>query len=161
MMLSRRSVLGGVILLPVAAGRKIREATRVTSMRPLPQVAVTAAADMTGQNTGNWTCAFTADKLPDVNTYEIYHMTVTGVKVLGSATIKLRNQVFSTVTADSSGRNEWDAAQPMPVNAGDEIFFFWNYAASGTPPVATLWIRFDADLPQNAYAGMLWAGAHR
>ena len=150
-MLTRRSLLGAGLVIPVLAGRK--RGARVTSYRPLPQVAVTATADTTGQNTGNWTNAFVASVLPDVNTYEIYHMTVTGVKVLGSATIKLRNQVFSTVTADSSGRNEWDPSQTMKVNAGDEIFFFWNYAASGTAPVATLWLQYDADLPQNVYQG--------
>jgi hypothetical protein len=125
----------------------------VTSYRPLPQVAVTATADTTGQNTGNWTNAFVASVLPDINTYEIWHMTVTAAQVLGSATIKLRNQVFSVVTADLTGNNEWDPSQPMIVNAGDELFYLWNYAASGTAPVATLWMRYDADLPQNTYQG--------
>jgi hypothetical protein len=155
-MLSRRSVLAGGLVFPVLAGRK--RGARVTSYHPLPQVAVTATADRTGQNSGNWTNAFVASVLPDVNTCEIYHMTVTAAQVLGSAVIKLRNQVFSTVTADLAGTNEWDPSQTMKVNAGDEIFFFWNYAASGAAPVVTLWIQYDADLPQNSYAGMLWAG---
>jgi hypothetical protein len=158
--LTRRSLLGAGLVIPALAGRK-RRGARVTSYRPLPQVAVTATADTTGQNTGNWTNAFVASVLPDINTYEIYRMAVKNAQILGSATITLRNQQFSTVTADFNGANEWDAAQPMVVNAGDEVFYFWNYAASGTAPVVTLWLRFDTDLPQNAYAGMLWAGVNR
>ena len=119
-------------------------------LRPLGQFTVTATADTTGQNTGNWTNAFTTALLPDVNTYEIYRMTVKNVTALGSAQIILRNQQFSTVQADLSGRNEWDPSQPQPLNAGDEIYYFWNYAASGVAPVVTLWLRFDADLPQNS-----------
>ena len=126
----------------------------MTSYRPLPQVQVTAAADTTGQNTGNWTNAFTANLLPDINNYEIYRMTVRNAAVLGAARITLRNNQFSSVTADVSGANEWDPSQPQPVNTGDEIYFFWNYAATGTPPIATLWLRYDADLPSNAYRGM-------
>ena len=153
MLPTRRNILTGGLVLPVLAGKRKREGARVTNYRPLPQVPVTATVDTTGQNTGNWTNAFTVAVLPDMNTYEVYHMTVSAAQVLGSAMIKLRNQLFSTVTADLDGTNEWDPSQTMKVNAGDEIFFYWNYAASGTAPVVTLWLQYDADLPQNTYRG--------
>lgn len=116
----------------------------------LPQVTKTAAADQTGRNPGNYTNAFTPADLPRISQYEIYHMTVTGAVILASATIYIRNSLFSTVTVDTSGNNEWDPSVPALVNYGDEIDFLWNFAVAGNAaPQATLWLRFDAALPRN------------
>ena len=124
----------------------------MSSYTLLAPVAVTAAADATGLNTGNLTSAFTSSYLPVINTYEVYHMTVTSAPVLASASILLRNKVYSTVVADISGKNEYDPNQPPILNAGDELYFLWNIAASSaTIPVVTIWPRYDTELPQNVY----------
>jgi hypothetical protein len=122
----------------------------------LPQVILTATADSTGKNTGNWTNAFTSatPSWPFIPQWEIYHMTVTSGPVLGAATIFLRGSLYSSVTIGTSGSNEWDPEQPAIVNSGDELDFFWNVAASGTAPIVTVWGRYDAALARNlSYLG--------
>lgn len=119
----------------------------------LPQVALKAAKDTTGQNAGNYTNDFTQAVLPRVSQFEIYHMTVSGAVVLSSAQILIRNSLFSTVTVDLSGTNEWDPSEPAIVNYGDEVVFLWNIAVSGNAaPSATLWLRYDATLARNQQA---------
>lgn len=122
---------------------------------PLAPVVTVAAADATGQNTGNWTNAFTPQLLPLVSLSEIYHMTVSGAAVLASAQILIRNKNYSNVVADLSGSNEWDPSQPAYVNAGDEVDFLWNLATASTAaPTVTMWLRYDPSLPQNlSYTG--------
>lgn len=116
----------------------------------LPQVTQVAARDTTTLNSGNYTNAFTPAVLPRISQFEIYHMTVSGAVVLSSAQIRLRNSLFSTVTVDLSGTNEWDPSEPAIVNYGDEVLFLWNIAVSGNAaPSATLWLRYDATLVRN------------
>jgi hypothetical protein len=117
----------------------------------LPQVTLTAAADTTGRNTGNYTTSFTPANLPRVSQMEIYHMTVSGALVLASAQILIRNSLFSTVTVGLSGNNEWDPSEPAIINYGDQVDFLWNTPVSGnTAPSATLWLRYDTTLTRNS-----------
>lgn len=116
----------------------------------LPQVTKTAVKDTTGRNSGNYTIQYTQADWPNINQFEIYHMTVNGAVVLSSAQILLRNYLFSTVTVDISGTNEWDPQQPAIVNYGDELDFLWNITVSGNAaPSATLWLRYDEALSRN------------
>ncbi len=120
---------------------------------PLPPIAVTALADQTGQNPGNWTNAFTVALLPTINIFEIWHMTIKNAPVAASANITIHNALFSVVTTGLNGTNEWDPQQPAVLRYGDELDFLWAIATSVTPaPVVTVWTRYDADLPGNQYA---------
>ena len=120
----------------------------------LVPVQLTASADTTGKNSGNWTNAFTSDKMPTINPqYEIHHMTVISGPVLGAATIYTPGLTFpySTVQLDLNGSNEWDPEQPLVVKSGGEIYFLWSSPVlGGSPPVVTLWPRYDVLIAREA-----------
>lgn len=103
----------------------------------------TAAADTTGLNEGNWTNAFTVAELgAKVPYYEIYSMSVTGVPANGSVVAYVNNRIRSS--AKLFGNAEWDPSQPILMTPDDELFLCWTAApASGTPPQATVWMRYD------------------
>lgn len=124
----------------------------MTRYMPLPPIPVVAAADTTGQNSGNWTNAFTVAVLPQVNVFEIWHMTVKSAPVAATAKIIIHNALFSVVTTGLDGTNEWDPQQAAILKPGDEMDFLWKVATSVTPaPIVTIWTRYDADLPANNY----------
>lgn len=124
------------------------------SYNGLQPVQVNATPDTTGLNAGNLTSAFTASNLPNVNTYEVYHMTLTGAPIFAAAQIVIRNKTYSTVTADLNGNNEWDPQQAAIMNTGDELYFLWNIPASSlSKPSVTIWLRYDPTLTQNKYLG--------
>jgi hypothetical protein len=113
----------------------------------LAPIQTTAAADTTGRNPGNWTNAFQSSVMPLVNpVYEIYHMVVTGGPTLAAGRIYAPGLTFpySTVQLDANGNNEWDASQPLILKSGGEVYFLWASPVSGgSPPVVTLWPRYD------------------
>jgi hypothetical protein len=116
----------------------------------LPPRWLDAELDATGNNTGNWTNAFTADVLAArVPWCEIYHAVAENVPVGAAATIKIGMRTYSFTSPD--GGSEWDPAQPALVQDGQDVYFYWSAAASGTPPRVTLWLRYDPALLRGGY----------
>jgi hypothetical protein len=112
----------------------------------LAPVKLTAAADQTGANPGNWTNAFMAAAMPLVNPqYEIYHMTVIGGSPLAGGVIYVGlTNPWSTVQLDINGTNEWDPSEPLILTSGQEIYVLWNTPVTGgDPPVVTIFPRYD------------------
>lgn len=102
-----------------------------------------AAADTTGSNAGNWTTAVTSDLLGiHVPVFECYHMVVDQVPAGASARITIGVKPWGFTSPDAG--SEWDPNQPMLLTPGQDIYFYWSAAASGTPPRVTLWFRYDA-----------------
>jgi hypothetical protein len=107
-----------------------------------------AAADMTGLNPGNWTNAFSPAVLGFfVNQYECYHIVCTQVPADAMGQLFLGAYQWG-FTFPVTG-TEWDPAQPMLLNPGVELDVFWNFPASGTPPLVTAWFRYDPAVPGN------------
>lgn len=109
----------------------------------------TAGPDQTGRNTGNLTNQLTSSFIGiTIAKFECYHMIVSNVPPGASAKILINSRQYSFT--NPLGGSEWDPAQPMLLNAGDEIDFLWTAAASVTPvPVVTAWFRYDASLAVN------------
>lgn len=126
----------------------------MTTYLPLAPVVAVASPDQTGKNPGKLTCAFDSSKqgMPKANLWEIYHMTVTAGPPLGFATITIAGKVYSTVTLDVNGSNEWDPQQPAEIRGDQPIYFLWSITNPGTPgqlPVVTVFGRWDIDNPVN------------
>lgn len=118
-------------------------------------VSVSSVADTTGVNQGQLTASFTTGVLgtmPPI--YEWYRATVATVipgQLFTPAPcgiyLNLRKPVSFTYPV---GGSEWDAAQPVLMRNGDELFFFWQLASSAVPvPYVTCFFRYDTDLPAN------------
>jgi hypothetical protein len=117
---------------------------------------VTAAADQTGRNKGNWTNAFTAAVLGiNVPFFEVYRGVVTGAPAGAAAVIEIGTRQISFTAPGGGGGSEWDPAQPPIMTPGQEMDFLWSAAAAGTPPVVTLWFRYDLDVILAANKGLL------
>lgn len=113
---------------------------------------VTAVADTTGRNKGNYTNAFTPGVLAvDVPYFEAYHALFTSAQLLAQVTVWINGAQWSFAAAGYGGGAEWDPVNPMLLRPGDEVYFFWNTASSvTTAPIVTLWLRYDAALQANA-----------
>lgn len=115
---------------------------------PLGSRTVTAAADTTGLNAGNYTCLFDAAALNiNVPFYEIYSMSVTKLATVQTVTVYVNGQVRST--AKLLGNSEWDPSQPILLLPSDQVALAWDFG-SGTKPVATVWLRYDPAASERA-----------
>lgn len=103
---------------------------------------VTAAADLTGLNTGNWTNVFDHATLgANVSQFECYHISAVNVPALATLVVYKGADVWSAV--ELFGDAEWDPAQPMPLAPADDVYLCWDQPASGTPPLCWMWLRYD------------------
>lgn len=103
----------------------------------------TAAADLTGLNTGNLTNVFDHGILAaNVARFELYHIAVTNLSQVATVTVYVGADVYSSVPL--VGNAEWDPSQPLLLTPDDDVYLCWDLAESVTPaPVATVWLRFD------------------
>lgn len=103
---------------------------------------VTAVADTTGLNDGNWTNQFTVAILgAKVAQYECYSITVTQVPANSQVIAYVGTRIRTS--AKLFGNSEWDPSQPILLTPTDELFLAWNQPATGLPPIATVWLRYD------------------
>jgi hypothetical protein len=103
------------------------------------------AADTTGNNTGNWTIAFTPGILNvNVAEFECYKIVVTGAA--GSTfTVFIENKQWDLAIYGAA--NSWDPMQPMILRPGQTLYFYYSDAVTdNTPPVATIWLRYDPEV---------------
>jgi len=107
---------------------------------------VTGAADATGRNPGNWTVTFDPNTINvNVAHFELYKLIVKGAAA--SATFDVYVNVNQWDTAVYAVHNSWDPTQPLLLNPGDTVYFFYSSASSdGNKPVITAWFRYDPAL---------------
>jgi len=109
-----------------------------------------ATLDNTGFNSGNWTNAFTADKINiKIGNFECYHMVVSQVPAGAAAVIRIGTRPYSFT--QPFGGSEWDPQQPMLLQPGQDVYFLWDVAVTVLPaPLVTMYFRYDPALPGNA-----------
>lgn len=112
---------------------------------------VTGAPDNTALNPGNWTIAFTPNILQvNVMQFEVYKMVVKGaVNTTFNVYIDQRQWdvgIYGTL-------NSWDPTQPLIMRPGETLYFCYSDPITDdTPPIATVWIRYDPDIQAKAQA---------
>lgn len=109
------------------------------------------AADSTGENTGNWTIAFTpADLNVNMPYFEVYKMVISGAPGSSMDVFVEGNQWDTTIAADL---NSWDPVQPLQMRPGESLYMYWSDPVTdNTPPLATIWLRYDQDIQANKSA---------
>ena len=121
-----------------------------TYLQPLK---VTAAADTTGLNAGNWTAvmALSGATISYLNVFECFKVTIDGPIGFGLSWF-IDSRKWSHTA--QGWKNEWDPQQPAPCNSGQTFLFFFEAPTTATPvPTVTAWFRYDSSLPLNAGAG--------
>jgi len=110
---------------------------------------ITAAADTTGQNTGNLTIQFKpVAKGVWLSQFIIYHMVLENLTIGASAKILLNANTYGYFGPATGTGREWFGALYM--KSGDELDFLFNQASSVTPvPALTAYVIYDPDLPGN------------
>lgn len=118
--------------------------------RGLPPISLTAAADTTGINSGNYTNYFSSAVLGALKMpyFEWYHATVTNVPAGATCTIYQNLTYRWGATSPQLGVSEYAPPGGMVMNPGWEIAFCWS-TGSGTKPIVTLFFRYDVDDPAN------------
>lgn len=118
-----------------------------------PTHLLTATIDQTTRNAGNWTIVANPQDLNcKVALAEVHQISIDGP--IGSAMTLCRNtRVWNQVV--QGWANNYDPTNPLYIRPGDSLFFFWKAAAGVWLPVptATIWLRYDLDLPENQAYG--------
>lgn len=104
---------------------------------------ITGTADTTGLNTGNWTVSFTTDILNcNVPEFEVYKIVVKGAPGT-TFNVYVENKQWDTAVYGQ--QNSWDPQQPLVMRPGQSLFFLYSDPVSdNTPPVITIWMRYDS-----------------
>lgn len=104
---------------------------------------VRGAADLTGNNAGNWTIAFT----PAILTFTvpealIYKINVAGA--LGSSFNVYIENVQHDVNVFGNQNSWYDDSDSLLIRPSETFFLYYsNPVSDGTPPLATLFLRYD------------------
>jgi len=107
----------------------------------------TGTADNTGLNPGNWTIVFDSSMLPQVAQYEVYKIVVKGAQ---NTTFAVYRDIELWDVGIYGTLNSWDPQQPLLMRKGETLNFAYSDPVTDlTPPVATIWLRYDSTLPQN------------
>lgn len=108
-----------------------------------------ASADTTGRNPGNLTVVFLAQDLNiKISEFELYHVAMTGIPSNTVITVYQGQQLYTVAQLDTIG--DWDPAQPMLLAPAQEIYMFFNIAATSTIiPAVTCWFRYDPMIGHN------------
>lgn len=120
---------------------------------------VLAAADQTGQNTGNLTNAFGVGVLGNMPSVYEWHRATIATQTPGMTFQPAPCSIYAGGKLVSAtypvGLTEWDPVNPVLMHNGYELDFFWQIAAGVTPvPYVTVWLRYDVTLAANqSYAG--------
>lgn len=103
---------------------------------------ITGAADTTGNNKGNWTVTFDPSILNvTLSQFEVYKMIVAGAPG-SSFNVYVENKQWDTAVFGQ--QNSWDPQQPLIMRNGQTLFFYYNDPVTDlTPPVVTIWLRYD------------------
>jgi hypothetical protein len=124
----------------------------VATYLPLLPVQVLSAPDTSGQNSGNYTTAFTSSVLSSLRVphYELYHASVTNVPGGASAVIGFSPRtIWGFVAPGLGGGAEYHlGGSGWILNPSQEFYFFWN-VGSGPAPLVTAWFRYDQDIESN------------
>jgi hypothetical protein len=106
---------------------------------------IKGTADTSGHNPGNWTVAFTPDIINvNVAQFEVYKMIVSGAN---NTTFNVFVDTWLWDVGVYGTLNAWDPNEPLIMRPGQNLYFCYSDAISdGTPPIATIWLRYDATL---------------
>lgn len=129
--------------------------------RTLPPIPVTAIADQSGFNTGNWTAHYRSNILGGINvpSFEMYHATVQNAQVGGALTMGYDlTRLWGGTSIGAGGVSEYSPAAGWLLNPSLEFYVFFNYPAAGLAPQICCWFRYDLQDPSNA-AAVRQAGA--
>lgn len=112
---------------------------------------VTGTADTTGNNSGNWTIAFT----PAILTFTvpealIYKISVAGA--LGSSFDVYVENVQHDVNVFGNQNSWYDDSDSLLIRPSETFYLYYNDPATDkTPPVATIFLRYDLSKWGKAY----------
>lgn len=95
----------------------------------------------------NWTVTFdpsvfsVADAIPF---FEVYKIVVSGA---AGSTFTVFIESYQWDTSEFGQDNAWDPNEPPLLQPGQTLYFYYTYvSANATPPVVTVWLRYDKAL---------------
>jgi hypothetical protein len=110
---------------------------------------VTGTRDTSGMNPGNWTIAFTPNIINvNVPQFQVYKMVVKGA---ANTTFNVYVDAKQWDVGIYGTLNSWDPTQPLVMRPGETLYFAYSDPVTdNTPPVATIWVRYDSDIVRLA-----------
>lgn len=108
---------------------------------PLGYADKTATIALPGQlNAGNWTAAFTSNDIGiSLPRFECYRIVIKGGPPGSKFDIYIGNRLYDSV--DPGDTNSWDPNNPMKLQAGDSIYFYWNTNTANFAPFIAMYFQ--------------------
>jgi hypothetical protein len=87
--------------------------------------------------------------------YEVYHIVVSIPPLMGLVGWTVYNGLHQFDAYQSSGFASWSDPQPMRVDSGETVFFYFeemvlNSPQNNAPPIVTMWLQVDLDIAKAA-----------
>lgn len=120
--------------------------------RTLGARSATGAADTTGNNSGNWTIAFTPSIIAvsvNIPEFEVYKIILPKAAAL-TATFNVYIDANLWDTNVYAHQNSWEpAGGNLIMRAGETLYLYYSsLATDGNQPKATIWLRHEVALTQ-------------
>lgn len=117
---------------------------------PLGPRRVVAKADTTGNNAGNYTAVFDPNTVNiNYTLWEVYKMVVTIPTADGIGGWQIFIGINQYEGYQSSGNATWSDPQPMVVDSGETVYFYFNIPTSKSAPTVILWTQVDLDIAKQ------------
>lgn len=111
--------------------------------RLAPSFKVASVAPASHPNHGNWIVEFRQKDIPiSEPSFQCYHINVQDGPLGGTFKVLQNNNFYDTVFP--GWNTSWDPNNPMKLENGDTVSFWWD-SATGTAP--TVWLYFEKESP--------------
>ena len=96
-------------------------------------------------NPGNWSALMPSSIMAvSVPNFELYRFSVINGPLGSTLTALLDQDVFTVTPAGTGDNNTWVAFQPLEINKGQTLSFFWNSSTATSPaPLVTCFFRYS------------------
>lgn len=91
-------------------------------------------------NAGMWTATFSsADIGISLPEFECYHIVIKGGPPGSTFDVYVGNRLYDSVTPGDT--NSWDPNNPMKLQAGDSVYFYWNSSTPNITPMVAMYFQ--------------------
>lgn len=96
-------------------------------------------------NAGNWTVSMLQSDIGiSLANFECYRIVISGGPPGSTFQVYIGNKLYDSVYPGDS--NSWDPNNPMKLQSGDSVYFYWNSSSANYPPMVVMYFQEPTQL---------------